>query len=294
MKLRITESQLKMCVGETLKEQAYTAPLSDDEGAPKAYDYEDFQQDYEPDEFGPQALKRYLEDRDIALETYDGEEYFIRSHDGRDYLIYPEGESFEIYISGNDKEGDEKFKAEDAVQATRLLLKYKDNFFSFDEAMKRKESDYSDHIKDEYVNRAEPGRVEMREQGLGDYPAGAANDPSAPWNQEDVPDPELEEIEIVDDDVDEFEDVWVVFINDRGGEYETRLDEILESLKPHPEIMDYFNKAIKMWPRPGDWLKKVKFIAELYAKKFDIEYEGGREYEPPSEDDFADDYRDEY
>lgn len=294
MKIKITESQLKMCVGKTLNEQAYAAPLSDDEGAPPTYSYEDFQKDYEPDEFGADTLKRYLEDRDIALETYDGEEYFIRSHDGRNYLIYPEGEGFEIYISGNDKEREEKFKVEDAVQAVRLLLKYKDNFYSFDEANHKRRDDYNDSIQDKYVNNAEPERTEMREQGLGDYPPGAANDPRAPWNQEDEPEPELEDIEIVDDDVSDFEDVWVIFINDRGGEYETRLDKILEALKPHPEIMDYFNKAIKIYPRPEDWEKKVRFIAELYAKKFDIEYEGGREYESPSADDYADDYRDEY
>lgn len=151
--------------------------------------------------------------------------------------------------------------------------------------------DYDDMLTNKYSSPADHSSID--EQGLGDYPAGAANDSSAPWNQEDEPAPELQDIEIVDDDVDEFEDVWVVFINDRGGEYETRLDEILNSLKPHGEIMDYFNKAIKIYPRPEDWEKKVRFMAEMFAKRFDLEYEGGKEYEAPDEWDNADDYRDE-
>ena len=335
MKLKITEAQLRMCLNKTLTEQAFNdegEPLMThsqyrDYSEPAEDDYNDNQPDYEPEDTGISALKRYLHDRDIPLETYGHNEYFIRSKDNKDYLIYPHGDDVDVIISSS--EGNEEFKHLDSVKAIRLLLKFKEHFLSIEEADKETmheleidaqdrrnnamergmwegeeeeideqgftsvRKDYDDMLDNKYFNKT--SHSDLREQGLGDYPAGAEHDSNAPWNQKDSNyEDSLEDIEIGEDNyAEEFDEVLVVFKNQRGGEAEMTLEELLGTLKPGKDVMDYFKKYIKVHPRPENWNAKIRTIAEIYANSFGLDYMGGRDYEEPDEWDNADDYRDE-
>lgn len=303
MKIRITESQLKKCVNTVLSEGPFNdegEPLMThsqfrDYSEPSEPDYDDFESDYQPEMEGIEALKKYLKDQDILLETYDGEEYFIRSRDKNDYIVIPHGDEVDIYISGD--KINEEFKNLDAVKAIRLLERYKENFLSIDEADRQANKEYEIDAQDRRNNAMERGMWEgegdVGEQGLGDYPAGAANDSTAPWNQEDEPDPSLESIEVIDDDFNQLKDVYVLFTNDRGGEAEVTLQDILTELSWPENILNYFRENIKKYPRVPDWEQKIEFIGKIYNNKVGLDYMGGKEYEAPDEWDYADDYRDE-
>lgn len=133
----------------------------------------------------------------------------------------------------------------------------------------------------------------IKEQGFGDAPAGSENDPNAPWNQESEPEAELDGIEIVDDDVEDFNDIYVVYSNDRGGEAEVTLHDILNGINVGDAQMKFFNEALRQYPRPPEWERRIMFVAKIYAHLHELEFLGGREYEAPDEWDNADDYRDE-
>ena len=130
----------------------------------------------------------------------------------------------------------------------------------------------------------------ITEQSLGDYPEGADNDPNAPWNRDDIPEAEIEDIEIVDDDVDNFEDVYVIFINELDAEAEMNLEDLLDGVNMGDAQMAYFNNSIKQYPRPADWEQRIMFVARIYAKVNELDYKGGKEFEEPEDDGF--DYRD--
>lgn len=133
----------------------------------------------------------------------------------------------------------------------------------------------------------------IKEQGFGDVPAGADNDPNAPWNQESEPEADLDGIEIVDENVDRFQDVYVVYSNDRGGEAEVTLHDILTGINLGQSQVKFFKEAIRQFPRPEEWKSRVMFVSKLYAHLHELDFQGGEDYEAPSSWDNADDYRDE-
>lgn len=301
MKIRITESQLKKCVSTSLKEQAFN-----DDGEPlmthsqyrdysePSEDDNDYNWRYEPEYSEIDLLKKYLKDRDIMLESYGEKEYFIRTRNNTDFMIYPMSDYIEIYIIGEEGER-EKIKVSDAVMAIRFILKHKDELLTFDESAREIDREYRIEARDKQNNRYERGLGEgkLTEQGFGDYLAGADYDSNAPWNQEDEPDAELEDIDIIDDNVSEFNEVYVLYTNESGGEAEVTLEDILKGINVGEAQMNYFNDAIKQYPRPVDFEKRVLFIAKIYDNLHSLDYHGGKEYEASDEWDNADDYRDE-
>jgi hypothetical protein len=126
---------------------------------------------------------------------------------------------------------------------------------------------------DKAINEISYDKLDIEEQGFGDYPAGAENDPRAPWNIDDEEDEVVEDIEVIDeDDVYDFDNIYVQFISNFGNKSEYTLREILEGTKVSEGMLEYFNEKIKQQPRDEKWIDKIKLIATMFERTNFIEF----------------------
>ena len=95
-----------------------------------------------------------MKKNNIFVETFDGEEYFIRCKEHEDFMIYfPDDETIEIH---NTKKGEqtEEFRYEDAVD---YVLLNKGHLLTFDESVKERNREMDIDSQDRQNNRAEMG-----------------------------------------------------------------------------------------------------------------------------------------
>jgi hypothetical protein len=96
-----------------------------------------------------------MKGNDIFVETFDGEEYFIRCNDERsyDFMIYFLNDE-EIEIYGPEDGVKNLFGYQDAVDYT---LQNKDKFYTYDESIKSRNNEMDIDFQDRKNNRAEMG-----------------------------------------------------------------------------------------------------------------------------------------
>jgi hypothetical protein len=95
-----------------------------------------------------------MKKNNIFVETFNGEEYFIRCKEHEDFMIYfPNDETIEIYDTKNNSQKQE-FGYQDAVD---YVLKNKGHLLTFDESVKERNSEMDIDSQDRQNNRAEMG-----------------------------------------------------------------------------------------------------------------------------------------
>ena len=95
-----------------------------------------------------------MKNNNIFVETFDGEEYFIRCKEHEDFMIYfPDDETIEIYDTKNNGQKQE-FGYQDAVD---YVLKNKEHLLTFDESVKQRNKEFEIDTQDRKNNRAETG-----------------------------------------------------------------------------------------------------------------------------------------
>jgi hypothetical protein len=127
----------------------YSEPSEPDYDEQPRYDKEDFNI--------KKSMENDLEKNDILLETFDGNEYFIRCKGHMDFNIYfINDEKIEIHTyKDNDEKGtSQTFGYEDAL---KFILSHKDSFLSFNDAVKEVNRENEIHYSDERNRRAESG-----------------------------------------------------------------------------------------------------------------------------------------
>lgn len=95
-----------------------------------------------------------MKKNNIFVETFNGEEYFIRCKEHEDFMIYfPNDETIEIYDTKNNSQKQE-FEYQDAVD---YVLKNKGHLLTFDESVKERNQEFKIDAQDRKNNRAEMG-----------------------------------------------------------------------------------------------------------------------------------------
>ena len=95
-----------------------------------------------------------MKKNNIFVETFNGEEYFIRCKEHEDFMIYfPDDETIEIYDTKNNGQKQE-FGYQDAVD---YVLDNKGHLLTFDESVKERNSEMDIDSQDRQNNRAEMG-----------------------------------------------------------------------------------------------------------------------------------------
>lgn len=166
MKIKLTESEFKSLIQETIKKVLNENGPFNDGGEPTMthQQYRDYSEPSEPDydNFGDNEnfniksqFAKELKYNDILLETFDGEGYFIRCKPDMDFQIqFIDDETIKIYIY-TEQVNEEKMLSFD--EALKFILKNKNIFYSFDESVRESESDYSDELQDRKNNAMERG-----------------------------------------------------------------------------------------------------------------------------------------
>ena len=95
-----------------------------------------------------------MKKNNIFVETFDGQEYFIRCKEHEDFMIYfPDDETIEIYDTKKGEQTQE-FRYQDAVD---YVLKNKRHLLTFDESVKERNREMDIDSQDRQNNRAEMG-----------------------------------------------------------------------------------------------------------------------------------------
>ena len=95
-----------------------------------------------------------MKKNNIFVETFDGQEYFIRCKEHEDFMIYfPDDETIEIYDTKKGEQTQE-FRYEDAVD---YVLLNKGHLLTFDESVKERNREMDIDSQDRQNNRAEMG-----------------------------------------------------------------------------------------------------------------------------------------
>jgi len=95
-----------------------------------------------------------MKKNNIFVETFNGEEYFIRCKEHEDFMIYfPDDETIEIHDTKNNEQ-EQEFGYQDAVD---YVLKNKGHLLTFDESVKERDSEMDIDSQDRQNNRAEMG-----------------------------------------------------------------------------------------------------------------------------------------
>ena len=95
-----------------------------------------------------------MKKNNIFVETFDGEEYFIRCKEHEDFMIYfPDDETIEIYDTKKGEQTQE-FRYQDAVD---YVLLNKGHLLTFDESVKERNREMDIDSQDRQNNRAEMG-----------------------------------------------------------------------------------------------------------------------------------------
>lgn len=82
-------------------------------------------------------LESELRKMNLFLETFDGKEYFIRTKPTTnfDFIIYPHGDTFDVYI------GDNENKDIELAGVIEIVAQHKDMFLLYDEAARNREAE---------------------------------------------------------------------------------------------------------------------------------------------------------
>ena len=95
-----------------------------------------------------------MKKNDIFVETFNGQEYFIRCKEHEDFMIYfPDDETIEIYDTKKGEQTQE-FRYQDAVD---YVLLNKGHLLTFDESVKERNREIDIDSQDRQNNRAEMG-----------------------------------------------------------------------------------------------------------------------------------------
>ena len=95
-----------------------------------------------------------MKKNNIFVETFNGQEYFIRCKEHEDFMIYfPDDETIEIYDTKKGEQTQE-FRYEDAVD---YVLLNKGHLLTFDESVKERNREMDIDSQDRQNNRAEMG-----------------------------------------------------------------------------------------------------------------------------------------
>ena len=95
-----------------------------------------------------------MKKNNIFVETFDGQEYFIRCKEHEDFMIhFPDDETIEIYDTKKGEQTQE-FRYEDAVD---YVLLNKGHLLTFDESVKERNREIDIDSQDRQNNRAEMG-----------------------------------------------------------------------------------------------------------------------------------------
>ena len=124
--------------------------------------YRDYNEPSEDEEYGDSndrmnIKKDFINEmkkNNIFVETFNGEEYFIRCKEHEDFMIFfPDDETIEIYDT---RKGDQKqeFGYQDAVD---YVLLNKGHLLTFDESVEERNLEMDIHSQDTKNNRAEMG-----------------------------------------------------------------------------------------------------------------------------------------
>jgi hypothetical protein len=165
----LTESEREQILNMH-KKHGYKKPLNEqafnDASEPMMthQQYNDYSEPSEPeygddnyDEEGElDYLKKELEKEGLFLETWDGEEYFIRCRDKCDFMIYFEGETIKIneYNAGTEESRENTFNVNDALD---YIVSDKNKFYSYEESAKARDKEYEIDARNRYNNSMERG-----------------------------------------------------------------------------------------------------------------------------------------
>ena len=109
-------------------------------------------------------LKRKLEKNDILLETFDGEEFFIRCRGNNDFMIYFEGEKVKIYENGREGEKENTFNLMDAFN---YIMDNRNKFHNYQESAKLRNDDFENDRRNRDYSRGE--QMSENQFNEGDY-----------------------------------------------------------------------------------------------------------------------------
>ena len=152
-------SRIKKMMG-IINEQAFnddgepmmTHQQYNDYSEPSEPDYDD---NYNEDTYVKDMLEDDLKKSNIFLETFDGEEYFIRCYiNFNDFLIYFEGENIKIH-EYNSKTEEEKNNTFNYKEALDFILSKRDLFYSYEESAKARDRDYEEDARDRNISKQE-------------------------------------------------------------------------------------------------------------------------------------------
>ena len=157
-------SRIKKMMG-IINEQAFnddgepmmTHQQYNDYSEPSEPDYDDNYDDdnHNEDTYVKDMLEDDLKKSNIFLETFDGEEYFIRCYiNFNDFLIYFEGENIKIH-EYNSKTEEEKNNTFNYKEALDYILSKRDLFYSYEESAKARDRDYEEDARDRNISKQE-------------------------------------------------------------------------------------------------------------------------------------------
>ena len=124
--------------------------------------YRDYNEPSEDEEYGDsndrmdisREFINEMKKNDIFVETFNGQEYFIRCKEHEDFMIYfPDDETIEIYDTKKGEQTQE-FRYQDAVD---YVLLNKGHLLTFDESVKERNREMDIDSQDRQNNRAEMG-----------------------------------------------------------------------------------------------------------------------------------------
>ena len=120
-------------------------------------DYDDNDNHYEPN--FKDSLIKDMKNKDIFIETFDGEEYFIRCKGNEDFLIYIHSDDIDIYHHTET----ETIKKEGLTyeEAFDYILSNKDKFQSYEESVSDRNREFEIEASDRKNNRMEMGGYGM-------------------------------------------------------------------------------------------------------------------------------------
>ena len=140
------------------------SPAFNDDGEPlmthnQYRDYNEPSEDDEDDRYNDEIdiSKEFINEmkkNNIFVETFNGQEYFIRCKENEDFMIYfIDDENIEIYDTKNNGQKQE-FRYQDAVD---YVLKNKEHLLTFDESIRERNKEFEIDAQDRKNNRAERG-----------------------------------------------------------------------------------------------------------------------------------------
>jgi len=96
-----------------------------------------------------------MKKNNIFVETFNGQEYFIRCKENEDFMIYfIDDETIEIYDTKKNNGQKQEFGYQDAID---YVLKNKEHLLTFDESVRERNQEFKIDAQDRKNNRAEMG-----------------------------------------------------------------------------------------------------------------------------------------